>query len=147
MVSLHISTLQTATWILAICMSEYSGVKMFNFPNLVCFFKESSAGQIKGLSGPDVARGVSRQFVERHFVYDTSSTDISSNDISSTSVSVSITANQQRPLSYSFAKTCYIFSGIQLLITEKIIFINPAFIERKLSFIHASSLVSSFYLR
>ena len=59
MVSLHIrhSALQTATWILAICMSEYSGVKMFNFPNLVCFFKESSAGQIKGLSGPDVARG------------------------------------------------------------------------------------------
>ena len=38
-------------------MSEYSGVKIFNFPNLVCFFKESSAGQIKGLSGPDVARG------------------------------------------------------------------------------------------
>src|SRR5688572_32264247 len=59
MVSLHIrhSALQTATWILAICMSEYSGVKIFNFSNLVCFFKESSAGQIKGLSGPDVARG------------------------------------------------------------------------------------------
>src|SRR5678815_2684776 len=59
MVSLHIrhSALQTATWILAICMSEYSGVNIFNFPNLVCFFKESSAGQIKGLSGPDVARG------------------------------------------------------------------------------------------
>ena len=57
------------------------------------------------------------------------STDTSSNDISSTSVSVSITANQQRPLSYSFAKTCYIFSGIQLLITEKIIFINPASIK------------------
>ena len=49
--------LQTATWILAICMSEYSGIKIFNFPNLVCFFKESSAGQIKGLSGPDVVRG------------------------------------------------------------------------------------------
>src|SRR5688572_27962452 len=59
MVSLHIrhSALQKARWILAICMSEYSGVKIFNFPNLVCFFKESSAGQIKGLSGPDVARG------------------------------------------------------------------------------------------
>ena len=59
MVSLHIrhSALQTATWILAICMSEYSGVKIFNFPNLVCFFKESCAGQIKGLGGPDVARG------------------------------------------------------------------------------------------
>src|SRR5688572_20477260 len=59
MVSLHIrhSALQTATWILAICMSEYSSVKIFNFPNLVCFFEESSAGQIKGLSGPDVARG------------------------------------------------------------------------------------------
>src|SRR5688572_6007806 len=59
MVSLHIrhSAIQTATWILAICMSEYSGVQIFNFPNLVCFFKESSAGQIKGLSGPDVARG------------------------------------------------------------------------------------------
>src|SRR5688572_12674722 len=41
---------------------------------------------------------VPRQFVYRHFVYDTSSTDTSSNDISSTSVSVSITANQQRPL-------------------------------------------------
>ena len=79
----------------------------------------------------------------RHFVYDNNS----SNDISSTSVSLSITANQQRPLSYSFAKTCYILSGIQLLITEKIIFINPASIEWKLSFIHASSLVSSFYLR
>src|SRR5688572_18587415 len=38
-------------------MSEYSGVKIFTFPNLVCFFKESSAGQIKGHSGPDVARG------------------------------------------------------------------------------------------
>ena len=25
---------------LAICMSEYSGVKIFDFPNLVCFFKE-----------------------------------------------------------------------------------------------------------
>ena len=49
--------LQTATWILAICMSKYSGVKIFNFPNLVRFFKDSSAGQIKGLSGPDVARG------------------------------------------------------------------------------------------
>src|SRR5688572_30476330 len=59
MVSLHIrhSAIQTATWILAICMSEYSGVQIFNFPNLVCFFKESSAGQTKGLSGPDVARG------------------------------------------------------------------------------------------
>src|SRR5688572_1227359 len=59
MVSLYIrhSAFQTATWILAICMSEYSGVKIFNFPNLVCFFKKSSAGQIKGLSGPDVARG------------------------------------------------------------------------------------------
>src|SRR5688572_529097 len=90
---------------------------------------------------------VPRQFVYRHFVYDTSSTDTSSNDISSTSVSVSITANQQRPLSYSFAKTCYIFSGIQLLITEKTIFINPASIEWKLIFIHAYRLISSFYLR
>src|SRR6188768_2399939 len=92
---------------------------------------------------------VPRQFVYRHFVYDTSSTDTSSNDIkfSSTSVSVSITANQQRLLSYSFAKTCYIFSGIQLLITEKIIFINPASIEWKVIFIHASRLISSFYLR
>src|SRR5688572_8299608 len=55
--------------------------------------------------------------------HDNSSTDFSSTDISSTRLcnSVSITANQQRPLSYSFAKTCYIFSGIQLLITEKII--------------------------
>src|SRR5688572_18829461 len=58
----------------------------------------------------------------QHFVYRRSS---SSTDILSTSVFVSITANQQRPLSYSYAKTCYIFSGIQLLITEKIIFINP----------------------
>src|SRR5688572_25802240 len=85
--------------------------------------------------------------VPRQLVYRLSSTDTSSTNISSTSVSVSITANQQRPLSYSFAKTCYILSGIQLLITEKIIFINPASIEWKLSFIHASSLVSSFYLR
>src|SRR5688572_20799654 len=84
---------------------------------------------------------VPRQFVYRHFVCDTSSTDTSSNDTSSTSVSVSITANQQGPLSYSFAKTCYIFSGIQLLITEKIIFINPASIEWKLIFIHAFTLI------
>src|SRR6188768_3618220 len=92
---------------------------------------------------------VPRQFVYRHFVYDTSSTDTSSNDIkfSSTSVSVSITANQQRPLSYSVAKTCYIFSGIQLLITEKIIFINPASVEWRPIFIHASRLISSLYLR
>ena len=48
---------------------------------------------------------------------------------------------------YSFAKTCYIFSGIQLLITDKIIFINPASIEWKPIFIHASRLISSFYLR
>src|SRR5688572_25431524 len=73
--------------------------------------------------------------------------DNSSTDISSTSVSLSITANQQRPLSYSFAKTCSIFSGIQLLITDKIIFINPASIEWKPIFIHASRLISSFYLR
>jgi len=33
------------------------------------------------------------------------------------------------------------FSEIQLLITEKIIFINPTSIEWKLSFIHVSSLV------
>ena len=78
---------------------------------------------------------VPRKLVYRHFVYDTSS-----NDISSTSVIVSITANQQRPLSYSFAKTFYIFSGIQLLITDKIIFINP--IEWKPIFIHASRLIS-----
>ena len=88
------------------------------------------------------SRGVPRQLVYRHFVYDNSS-----NDISSTSVSVSITANQQRPLSYSFAKTCYIFSGIQLLITDKIIFINPASVEWKPIFIHASRLISSLFLR
>src|SRR5688572_765368 len=80
--------------------------------------------------------------VPRQFVYDNSS-----NDISSTSVSVSIMANQQRPLSYSFAKTCYIFSGIQLLITDKIIFINPASVEWKPIFIHASMLISSLFLR
>src|SRR5688572_26713226 len=80
--------------------------------------------------------------VPRQFVYDNSS-----NDISSTSVSVSIMANQQRPLSYSFAKTCYIFSGIQLLITDKIIFIDPGSIEWKPIFNHASRLISSFYLR
>src|SRR5688572_17007584 len=84
--------------------------------------------------------------------HDNSSTDTSSTTLriqTSTSVglSVSIRANQQRPISYSFAKACYIFSGIQLLITEKIIFINPASIEWKLSFIHASSLVSSFFYR
>src|SRR5688572_29046528 len=79
--------------------------------------------------------------VPRQFVYDNSS-----NDISSTSVSVSIMANQQRPLSYSFAKTYYIFSGIQLLITDKIIFIDPGSIEWKPIFIHASRLISRFYL-
>ena len=42
----------------------------------------------------------------RHFIYDTSSTNTSSTDISPTSVSVSSRANQRRPLSYSFAKTC-----------------------------------------
>ena len=39
------------------------------------------------------------------------------------------------------------FRDIQLLITEKIIFINPASIEWKPIFIHASRLISSFYLR
>src|SRR5688572_21783435 len=77
---------------------------------------------------------------------DNSSNGISYNDTSSTSVSVSITANQQSPLSYSFAKTC-LFSGIQHLITEKTIFINPASVEWKPIFIHASRLISSFYLR
>src|SRR5688572_29864754 len=43
-------------------------------------------------------------------------------------------------------KRAIIFSGIQLLITDKIIFINPASIEWKLLFIHASRLISSFYL-
>ena len=89
---------------------------------------------------------VPRQLVERHFVY-TSSTTIRITTFRLQVYSVSITANQQRPLSYSFAKTRYIFSGIQLLITDKIIFINPASIEWKPIFIHASRLISSFYLR
>src|ERR1043165_4426675 len=89
---------------------------------------------------------VPRQLVERHFVYDTSSTDNSSTDISYTSVSVFITANQQRPLSYSFTKTCYIFSEIQLLITEKLFSSIPLLLNGNLvSSVHRAWFPASIY--
>src|SRR5688572_25289478 len=87
---------------------------------------------------------------------DNSSNDISSNDTSSTTIRLTTfrlqvylyplrLINRGRFLIVSLKRA--IFSGIQLLITDKIIFINPASIEWKPIFIHASRLISSFYLR